>query len=658
MAKITLTDIANLSGNPGSAETNINANGAAIEAAIENTLSRDGTSPNAMSSDIDMNSNTITNLKAPVNGSDAARKIDIDLISASALPDQSGNDGRLLRSDGTEADWSDALYVDESGDIGIGTTSPESALHITRSVVETPLTRGIHLGTRSSGNYAAIKLAAPNSSSIDFLLGDGVGHEGRIQYLTATADLRFYTNKNTTASLILDRNQNVAITAALKSWRSSSTVLQIGGTASLQTTEAPGAGNWFITGQNYYDDGVSDKYMVSDEASRHQQINGTHIFEVAPSGIANDPISWTTALTIDNGGSVGIGTSSPSFKLHVVGPALIDHTGADVLNIRRSGGTDSNTVIRFQQATTSYYVGATANKGLAFRYDNADVGGNPDVLFDTGGNVGIGTSSPASALHVAKVDANGDTVLTVQSGGVNGDISGISFHNSADLNNVAGAILCLRNGGTDNDIIFSTTGNPLPIEKMRLTSEGHLGIGNSSLEIWAAAVKTLQIGSQSNLFTRATDTILSTNAYYDGAYKYQNAVADEASLYQQNNGLHYFLVAPSGTAGTAISWTTALVINNNGTISLPGTVGTISTASTGNNLNFSRPGSNYITATDALGDISFQSVSTTVGRFDANNVAGNTRFMIYDVDNATLERVTVGAADSGGTGYKVLRILN
>lgn len=45
-------------------------------------------------------------------------------------------------------------------------------------------------------------------------------------------------------------------------------------------------------------------------------------------------------------------------------------------------------------------------------------------------------------------------------------------------------------------------------------------------------------------------------------------------------------------------------------------------------------------------------------RFDDSATAGNTRFMIYDVDNATLERVTVGAADSGGAGYKLLRIAN
>lgn len=47
-----------------------------------------------------------------------------------------------------------------------------------------------------------------------------------------------------------------------------------------------------------------------------------------------------------------------------------------------------------------------------------------------------------------------------------------------------------------------------------------------------------------------------------------------------------------------------------------------------------------------------------VAEFDADATAGNTRFLIYDVDNGQLERVSVGAADSGGAGYKLLRIAN
>lgn len=70
MAKLTLQDIALISGS----ETTINNNSAAIETAMENTLSRDGTSPNAMNAVLDMDSNRIINVPDPVSGSDAVNK--------------------------------------------------------------------------------------------------------------------------------------------------------------------------------------------------------------------------------------------------------------------------------------------------------------------------------------------------------------------------------------------------------------------------------------------------------------------------------------------------------------------------------------------------------------------------------------------------------
>ena len=50
--------------------------------------------------------------------------------------------------------------------------------------------------------------------------------------------------------------------------------------------------------------------------------------------------------------------------------------------------------------------------------------------------------------------------------------------------------------------------------------------------------------------------------------------------------------------------------------------------------------------------------ATGVIKTDQSTTAGETRLLLYDVDNGQLERVTVGAADSGGSGYKVLRIPN
>ncbi len=75
MAKITLNPLAVID---ASVATAINNNNTAITTAIENTLSRDGTTPNSMNADFDMNSHTILNLPTPVNPTDVIRKEDLE----------------------------------------------------------------------------------------------------------------------------------------------------------------------------------------------------------------------------------------------------------------------------------------------------------------------------------------------------------------------------------------------------------------------------------------------------------------------------------------------------------------------------------------------------------------------------------------------------
>lgn len=60
----------------------------------------------------------------------------------------------------------------------------------------------------------------------------------------------------------------------------------------------------------------------------------------------------------------------------------------------------------------------------------------------------------------------------------------------------------------------------------------------------------------------------------------------------------------------------------------------------------------------ATSAVAIATAGVETARFDASATATHTRFLIFDVDNATLERVTVGDADSGGTNFKLLRIPN
>lgn len=77
MAKLTLTDISS----GYSSTSTINTNNGLIETALENTLSRDGTSPNTMSANLDMNSNKVVNVTDPTGNQDAATKAYVDLIA-------------------------------------------------------------------------------------------------------------------------------------------------------------------------------------------------------------------------------------------------------------------------------------------------------------------------------------------------------------------------------------------------------------------------------------------------------------------------------------------------------------------------------------------------------------------------------------------------
>jgi hypothetical protein len=112
-------------------------------------------------------------------------------------------------------------------------------------------------------------------------------------------------------------------------------------------------------------------------------------------------------LTIENGGNVGIGTSSPTsgFKLEVTGDARFgDVVGDDAVELGWSAGGS----VGFIQA---YDRGASAFRPLNL---------NGAMTLDSSGSVGIGTSSP-SALIDAVTNTNDYVAKFIQSNTSNGD---------------------------------------------------------------------------------------------------------------------------------------------------------------------------------------------------------------------------------------------
>ena len=74
MTKVNILRLDSVTNNDTTATSSINTNFMAIQQAMENTLSRDGTTPNFMDSNLDMNSYKIINAGDPENDTDVITK--------------------------------------------------------------------------------------------------------------------------------------------------------------------------------------------------------------------------------------------------------------------------------------------------------------------------------------------------------------------------------------------------------------------------------------------------------------------------------------------------------------------------------------------------------------------------------------------------------
>ncbi|HNS16915.1 MAG TPA: hypothetical protein PKI34_03735, partial [Bacteroidales bacterium] len=110
------------------------------------------------------------------------------------------------------------------------------------------------------------------------------------------------------------------------------------------------------------------------------------------------------------GGKVGIGTTAPQALFHVAQQSS-SYTAAFGTPVS-TWTSSTNVTIGDDNATTAFYIGQSDdNKGFCnWHYNSTPAGAfysvgtyaglNPLILQNAGGNVGIGTQSPASRLHV------------------------------------------------------------------------------------------------------------------------------------------------------------------------------------------------------------------------------------------------------------------
>jgi hypothetical protein len=137
---------------------------------------------------------------------------------------------------------------------------------------------------------------------------------------------------------------------------------------------------------------------------------------ITGSGTVNRIPKFTGASTLgnslifDNGTNVGIGTTSPSARLHVAGYAIFDDGTNGRLTFENVSGQND-----IYSTTTAF--GAFKNLRLSSNELILATGGTTERLRITStGNVGIGTTAPTSRLHVNGLPSFADNTTAIAGG--------------------------------------------------------------------------------------------------------------------------------------------------------------------------------------------------------------------------------------------------
>jgi hypothetical protein len=411
----------------------------------------------------------------------------------------SANGGAVFNEGGADVDFrietngnANMLFVDGGNNrVGIGTSSPAAPLHLYETTSNTTTTSEVlRIQSTSSGTTGV-----GFGGTIFFIGQRADGNMQGMAKISAVADVNAGTTLSSALTfetatagtnaerMRIDSSGNVGIgVVPNSSWHSTLTALQLGGNASLSAQSAVGASKQAYFSQNVFNDG-DQKYISTDQASNYLQQNGTHVFQVAASGSANAVISWNTAMTVDNSGNVGIGTSSPNSKTHIVGAAnaialrvtngAVDGNNADLVHIEPSNGAYVGKHLRIQSGRSDFsdsllFLNTTAGiNGTNGSYIRMQDQADADIFRIKGdGNVGIGTGSPR-----AKVDINGGLHLA---GGTQIQITGNSgttglqlIGQDADVSIVgtmSAQALVFRTGSTERMRIDATGAVTMPLQ--------------------------------------------------------------------------------------------------------------------------------------------------------------------------------------------------
>jgi trimeric autotransporter adhesin len=202
-------------------------------------------------------------------------------------------------------------------------------------------------------------------------------------------------------------------------------------------------------------------------------------------------------VRLDATGNVGIGTTSPSAKLELLGgsPADVFSAQLKLTSSETTGAVNTGGSLAFTgnngsgNSVWGYIRGMKANSNIAnndsyLSFATRASGGNPaeKMRIDASGNVGIGTTSPRTLIDLVNAGNTG-AVATFDFGGTGGWNQ--YRYNGSTIGYIGQGLGLLSPAGSTSDFgirsqaaLFFAAGGAT--ERMRITSTGNVGIGTTA----------------------------------------------------------------------------------------------------------------------------------------------------------------------------------
>jgi hypothetical protein len=412
-------------------------------------------------------------------------------VDNSSVLDGSGTGQKvaLWSGSGTSNTLTDAPITVSGNNVGIGTTSPSQALEVNGNIKISNTYKQYLL--QSHNTYGNLLLQQSGAATIPLTvnsanLGIGVGNINLQSALNVNGGIAAGSYYNTAApanGMIISGNVGIGTTSPQAKLEVASGDLIINNSGGkIDFRNGSGSSRYFLELANSNAD-----LQINDRTG-----------------------AGSVSMTIQSGGNVGIGTTNPSQKLHVVGKGLftddiqltqtsprIDYgntttagslrfwstnAGGEKMRITSAGSvgigttnpestsqlhiykgtaaakitletTDSyESLLNFSAATNEYSVGFNKADNT-FRISNANsLSSNVRMAINNAGNVGIGTTNPTAKLHSVTTTA-GDSALKLQKG------TSSEFDFQCGIAGVTGDALVIKDTTLSYDYLTLRSGN-------------------------------------------------------------------------------------------------------------------------------------------------------------------------------------------------------